>query len=234
MNSWSNIASSHVEGALLQCRKGEWSSDGKPIKTGRDGPYFVLLMTSAIVGEILFDDDGAKIDERVGRIEDGFTPAKQLEQGWSPSTQITCIGFSDDIRGQVFTFRGSSWGARFALNALAGTYCRLGQQMFPVVYLDVTKKTRSGNTVIDPLFVVVDQWLPREDFSTGAALPPPTPTPTPTMTVVKLEEKAIARYAKAAGVTPEEVKAKAAAVFDERKPPPSEILDDLDGDNIPF
>ncbi len=202
-SSWSDIAQSHIEGALLQCRKGEWMLDDKPIETGVGGVRIVLLMTSAEVGEVRFDDDGNKVGERVGRIEDGFIPDKQLEPDWSPSTKIVAVGLSPDVRGQVMTFRSSSWGGRFAFNTLIGTYCRFRQQQFPAVYLDTTKKTRNGNVVIDPLFIP-DSWLPRESFETPGALPEPPEQP-------RLTDAARAAY----GSSPKEAPATLA-----RKPVP--------------
>jgi len=185
-NAWDTIGQSYIEGALLQCRKGEWSLDGLPVKTGQGGVRLVLLMSSAEVGEIAFDEDGQKIGEHIGLIENGFIPAKEIEPSWSPSTKVVCVGFSGDIRGQTITFRSSSWGGRYAFMTLAGTFRRFQQTQFPVVSLEVTKKTRSGNVVIDPLFVV-DHWLPRKGFETPGALPePPQPH--------RLTQAAQARY----------------------------------------
>jgi hypothetical protein len=138
MTAWSSIAESNIEGALLQCRRGDWSLDDKPLTTGRAGARIGLLMDRAVAGEILFSA-GEKIDERVGRPEDGYRPALQLEPGWSPSTSVVCVGASDDIRDQVMTFRSSSWGGRRAFNALVNTYLRfrLSRRSF---------STRSGRT----------------------------------------------------------------------------------------
>jgi hypothetical protein len=163
MNAWESIAESNIEGALLQCRRGDWSLDDKALTTGRPGGRIVLLMDTTVLGEVLFSA-GVKVDQRVGRPEDGFEPAKKLEPGWSPSTSIVCVGASDDIRDRIMTFRSSSWGGRRAFNALAPTYWRFRQRAFPIVYLDTVKKDRSGNDVIDPLFVV-DRWVPRETFA---------------------------------------------------------------------
>jgi hypothetical protein len=171
MNTWESTAESNIEGALLQCRRGDWSLDDKPLTTGRDGVRIALLMDTTVLGEVLFSA-GDKVDERVGRPEDGFEPAKKLEPGWSPSTSIVCVGVSDDIRDRIMTFRSSSWGGRRAFNALALTYWRFRQRAFPIAYLDTVKKDRSGNDVIDPL-LVVERSVPRETCGEPAALPKP-------------------------------------------------------------
>jgi hypothetical protein len=66
MNAWTNIAQSFIEGALLECKRGDYTLDDRPIKTGRDGVRIVLLMDSVIAGEIKFDADGKVVDKRVG------------------------------------------------------------------------------------------------------------------------------------------------------------------------
>jgi hypothetical protein len=191
MNAWNKIAQSTIEGELLQCRKGEWSADDKPVKVGRDGIRIVLLMDTTVVGEVSFDDNGNKVGERVGRIEDGFVPPEKLSPGFDPSTMIVGVGYSADARGRMLTFRSSSWGGRHALTALANTYLRFNEHMFPVVYLETTKTTRGGNVVIDPLFVV-DRWLPRRDFATAGSDTLPAPEPTASEPA-KLTDEAIER-----------------------------------------
>jgi hypothetical protein len=234
-NAWANYASHCIEGGLLKCARGAWTLDGEAIKTGPDGMRVVLLMTTLYVGEVLLgkNDEGhvVKVDERIGRIEDGFEPAKTLKPGWVPSTSITCVGVSDDVRGQVMTYRSLSWGGRHAIDKLTGTYVRYGQARFPECTLDVADGIRGGNPVVDPLFKAVD-WPPRKNFSSpGDALPPPQKPPPMRLTVAKLEEKAMAAYSKGTGVPLEEVKAAAAEMA---KKTAEEILDgDLD-DDIPF
>ena len=235
-NAWANYASHCIEGGLLKCSRGAWTLDGKSITTGPNGVRVVLLMTTYYVGEVLLgketDDEGrtrvVKVDERIGRIEDGFVPAKTLKPGWVPSTAITCVGVSDDVRGQVMTYRSLSWGGRHAVDKLTGTYVRFGQTLFPECTLDVTNGIRGGNPVVDPVFTAVDH-LPRKNFA-GPESRPLLP-PMPTLTVAKLEEKAMAAYSKGTGVPLEEVKAAAAEMA---KKTAGEILaDDLDED-IPF
>ena len=218
---------------------GRLALDGGPIKIGRDGVRLCLLMDTAIVGEILFGKDAATgfvrvIDQRLGRVEDGFQPAKQLEQGWNRSTAIVCVGVSDDICGQVMTFRSSSMGGFIAVRALFPTYVRFGEKLNPVAYLKTKPGVRGGNPVVDPVFVA-ENWLPREEFSAPGSNA--LPAPTPTATVAKLEQKAIAAVASATGADPAVVRAAGTAVF-ERKPAPAEFLDANDNgdiaDDIPF
>ena len=240
MSAFGSISQSCIEGALLECPRGEWTLDGGPIKTGRDGVRLCLLMDTAIVGEILFGKDAATgfvrvIDQRLSRVEDGFQPAKQLEQGWNRSTAIVCVGVSDDICGQVMTFRSSSMGGYIAVRALFPTYVRFGEKLNPVAYLKTKPGVRGGNPVVDPVFVA-ENWLPREKFSAvgggaGSALLLPGAA-----TVAKLEDRAVAHIAKVAGIPPEEVRAAATAVFE--RPTPAEFLDaNGNGDianDIPF
>jgi hypothetical protein len=187
MNAWENIAESNIEGALLQCRRGDWSLDDKPLTTGRDGVRIVLLMDTTVLGEVLFSA-GEKVDERVGRPEDGFEPAKKLEPGWSPSTWIVCVGASDDIRDRIMTFRSSSWGGRRA-DLLA-----VPTRAFPIVYLDTVKKDRSGNDVIDPL-LIVERWVPRETFAAPSLPKPENAAPAVTAPTPKAEQPVADRKA---------------------------------------
>jgi len=132
----------------------------------------VALLPSATIGEVKFER-GQKTDERTGRVEDGFVPAERLDRDWAPSTAFLTVGVDDNNRGQMMTFRSTSWGGRFAFNGLATMYWRLGQHAFPIVYLDVTKKWRNDQEVFDPVFRVIG-WRPREDFAElgfGAAPP---------------------------------------------------------------
>ena len=222
MSAFASISQSCIEGSLLECSRGDWTIAGKPVKTGRDGVRVALLMDSAVVGEIKFGRDDVTdrvrvIDQRVGRLEDGFEPAKHLEKGWNRSTAIVCLGVSDDIGGQVMTFRSSSMGGFLAFRALTPTYVRFGEKLYPVVYLETKPGTRGGNPVVDPVFVA-ETWLPRQKFSTSGELPAPS-----------LEEKTIAVVAKLTGADLEKVKADAAAIF-EKQPPMAETIED----DIPF
>ena len=163
-------AAQPIEGALLVCVKGDWQLDGVAIPTGPDGTRVAALLDTTSLGEILFRN-GELIDERVGRIADGFRPAEKVPEGWSPSTSFVCIGVDSATRGQVMTFRGSSWGARHAFHSLNGGFARLGCRQYPIVTLATATRERSGNVVIDPVFRVVN-WVPLESLGVGGAAAP--------------------------------------------------------------
>jgi hypothetical protein len=234
MSAFASISQSCIEGALLACPRGDWALDGKPVKTGRDGVRVALLMDSTTVGEIKFGKDDVTgfvrvIDQRVGRLEDGFQPAKHLEKGWNRSTAIVCVGVSADICSQVMTFRSSSMGGFVALRALMPTYVRFGEKLYPVAYLETKSGTRGGNPVVDPVFVA-ENWLPRENFS-APALPPRDPPLPPGLT-----EKAVISFGKATGADPEMVRGEVIVLAEreraeaEKGPTTAEIIDD----DIPF
>ena len=149
-------ASQSIEGALLTSTKGAWELDGILIKTGPSGTRFVALLR---------------------QVADGFRPTEEIPQGWSPSTSFVCIGADAATRGQIATFRSSSWGGRHAFNALSGGFARLGCRQYPIVTLATAKRQRSGNAVIDPVFRVVS-WTSLESIGIGGgdaapALPDP-------------------------------------------------------------
>jgi hypothetical protein len=181
-NAWAALAAQTPEGALLQCRKGKWTLDDASVETGPNGLKAVVLMDSAVVGEVSFDDAGEKINENVGRIEDGFMPPARLTPGYSPSTSVVALGLDEAHLGQAMTFRASSWGGRRAFGALIGGYVRFRQRVFPVVTLGAATRERGGNDVEDPLFNVVE-WRPRRDFGGGDDPPPQLPAPEPLMTI---------------------------------------------------
>jgi hypothetical protein len=161
---WNALAAEQpIEGRLLTCKKGNWGIDGENAPTGPDGVRLVVLMDTAVLGEVQFNDEGELVDQRLGRLDDGFRPASVLE-GWAPHTSVVCVGAEAPFTGQVMTFRASSWGARGAFAALIGGYVRLRCQQYPKVYLSVTTKRRSTYTVVDPMFCVAG-WVPRKGFA---------------------------------------------------------------------
>jgi hypothetical protein len=168
-NAWDTIAASSIEGSLLLCRKGVWSVDDQPVEADAE---IVVLMDSTIVGEILFDAAGKKVTEKVGQIEDGYTMPSGLKPGWAPSLQFTCVGYSEEWRGRILTFRSTAWGAWYAFKRLIKPYGRHKQAQYPVVALGVRDETRSGNDVIDPLLTITD-WVLRSRFDNVDDTTPP-------------------------------------------------------------
>jgi hypothetical protein len=183
MTLWDNIAAaSPIEGALLTCTKGAWQLDDCPIKTGPNGTKVCVFVDSVIEGEIRFIE-GQRPKERSGRLADGFKPADPIPEGWSPLTQVVGVGVDPDTSGTVMTFRSSSWGGRQAFHTLIAGFARLRERQYPIVYLDVSNKKRSGHDVQDPCFRVI-AWKPREEFLAVG----PAPLPLVDQTAVALEE----------------------------------------------
>jgi hypothetical protein len=163
-------ASQAIEGALLRCTKGVWQLDGEEIQNPAEMRIVALLDTVSL-GEILFRN-GELVEQRVGRIADGFRPAEKVTPPWTPSTSFVCI----DTDGQVMTFRSSSWGGRHAFDALKGSFMRLRCRQYPIVTLATTKCKRSGNDVIDPALRICG-WTPRESAGLVGAAAPVLPAP---------------------------------------------------------
>ena len=85
--------------------------------------------------------------------------------------------------GELMTYAGSSWGARFAFGRLLKPYARRGERYLPIVILG-TKARHDANGNIDPVFTIVD-WAPLGNFPDlfgegGPALPAPKPAATVT------------------------------------------------------
>jgi hypothetical protein len=177
MSSWEDVAQKQhlIEGDLIGYTRGQWLCNCAPVPTGKDGGHYCLLMDSAEVGEICFEN-GELVGERTGRVEDGYWYPESLTPGWNPSTKLTCIGINQGHRGRPYTFRSSSWGGRIAFQSLVRSYARLKERFFPVVSLSTAKRSRNSNTVDDPVFVI-ESWLPRQDFAPGALPPPAEPAP---------------------------------------------------------
>src|SRR5262245_21501864 len=119
LNAWDEIdnQNSGLIGQHLKCSKGLWTLDGEEIETDDDGVKVCVLMESATVGWVRWQDK--KIVEReIGRISDGFVPRSQCPEGWNPYTAITCVRADEGNTGQLVTFASTSWGGKKALNAL--------------------------------------------------------------------------------------------------------------------
>jgi hypothetical protein len=153
---WQQLADEcrSIEGLDLRCRKGRWSIDDEPFETGDDGAQLAVIMPSALIGEILWEDEKPK-EIKAGRVEDGFIAAKPpLDDGWSPHTSVLVVFAGEKRAGQLGTFCSSSWGGRFAFQSLARPYTRKGKQAFPICTLHVKERGDQNNT-LDPLFRIV-------------------------------------------------------------------------------
>jgi hypothetical protein len=158
MSSWKKIAlASRASGALLECKKGEWTLEGAPVATGPNGLKLVLLMDTTELGEIQFLEGGGVVDSRIGLVSEGFMPAETIPEGWNPHTAVQAIGVDDEHRGMMITYRSSSWGGRDALILVGKNYAAWGERFNPLVTLATVKKRRGGNNVVDPSFRVMDR-----------------------------------------------------------------------------
>jgi hypothetical protein len=157
-----------IEGAHLKYAKGKWLLDDEPIESGDDGLKICIIMPTATVGEVLWQDQKI-VGRNVGRISDGFVPPRNVAEGWNPYVAFTAVRADGDHLGELVTFTSSSWGGRFAFQSLVNPF-RLKQRIqFPVCILG-TKERGDSNGNIDPVFKIVG-WSGLENFQ--ELLPPP-------------------------------------------------------------
>jgi hypothetical protein len=159
--------SNGILGQHLKCAKGKWLLDDVGIETGDGGMKICVVMDSAVVGQVLWQDQ--KIVERnVGRIADGFVPPRSVMDGWNPYVAFQAVRADENHRGDLITFTSSSWGGRFVFQNLVNPF-RLKQRLqFPICSLG-TKERGDANGNIDPVFKLVG-WSARGNFQ--ELLPP--------------------------------------------------------------
>ena len=174
---------SSLEGDLLKQADGKWSKGGEAVPTGRDGIRLAVAIPLAEHGYVRWAD-GKIVERRLTRYVDEAPPRKSqgvdpYPSGFNPYTSVLCIGVDKTYLGELMTYAGSSWGARFAFGRLLKPYARRGERCLPIVILG-TKERRDANGNIDPVFTIVD-WAPLGNFpdlflgEDGPALPAPKP-----------------------------------------------------------
>jgi hypothetical protein len=157
-----------IEGQHLKCAKGTWLLDDTEIETGDNGLKICVIMDTATVGQVLWQDH--KIVERdVGRISDGFVPPRQISAGWNPYVAFQAVRADAGHLGELVTFTSSSWGGRYAFQSLVNPYRLKERRQFPICVLG-TKERGDENRNIDPVFKIVS-WSDRGNFQ--ELLPPP-------------------------------------------------------------
>jgi hypothetical protein len=164
-----------IIGQHLKCARGLWLLDGDEIETGDEGVRLCVIMTSATIGWVLWDD-GRIADTKTGRPASGFVPPF-CPEGWNPYTALTCVRADEGNEGQLCTFTSSSWGGRKAFNGLVSQYCMIGKSRFPICTLETRPKgDKNGN--IDPVFKVVG-WQAKDGLAAicpaDDTAPPATP-----------------------------------------------------------
>jgi len=163
-DAWDIISDSvnGIEGQHLKCAKGRWLLDDNEIITGDDGLRICVVMETATVGEVLWQDH--KIAERnIGRVQDGFQFPDVLTDGWNPYVAVMAVRADAGHVGDLLTFTSSSWGGRRAFQSLVNPYRIMGKRRFPICTLG-TKTRNDENRNIDPTFRIVG-WSNRGNFA---------------------------------------------------------------------
>jgi hypothetical protein len=155
-----------IEGQHLKCAKGHWLLDDEEIETGDAGLKICVIMDTATVGEILWQDKKI-VDRNVGRIADGFVAPRQVQEGWNTYIAFQAVRADEEHLGELLTFTSSSWGGAF--QSLVNPFLLKRRLQFPIVLLG-TKDRGDANGNIDPVFKIVG-WSDRGNFQ--ELLPPP-------------------------------------------------------------
>jgi hypothetical protein len=176
-----------LEGDLLKQADGNWTKGGEAVPTGRDGIRLAVAVPLAEHGCVRWAD-GKIVERRLTRYVVEAPPRKAqgvdpYPSGFNPYTRALCVGMDKIYLGELMTYAGSSWGARFAFGRLLKPYARRGERYLPIVILG-TKARHDANGNIDPVFTIVD-WAPLGNFpdllgEDGPALPAPKPAATVT------------------------------------------------------
>jgi hypothetical protein len=153
--------SNGIEGQHLKCAKGRWLLDDNEIVTGEAGIKIGIVMESAIVGEVLWQE--RKIaDRHVGLIAHGHVPLRQISEGWNPYVAFQAVRADEGHIGELVTFTSSSWGGRFAFQAIVNPYRLKQRRQFPICLL-MTKERGDANGNVDPVFKIVG-WSDCQNF----------------------------------------------------------------------
>ena len=161
------------EGAFIKQADGKWILNGVEVQTGKDGVRLAIAMHLAVHGCVRWvagkiverrrTSGGAGLDRYVDvpppRKEPGLNP---YPDGFTPYTSVLCVGVDEEHLGELMTYSGASWGARFAFGRLLKPYSRRGERYLPIVTLS-TRERRDVNGNIDPVFNIVG-WGSPESF----------------------------------------------------------------------
>jgi hypothetical protein len=183
--AFANEGGPGIQGKLLTCKKGEWCirADSDPVKSGA---LFLAIVPSMMRGWLKWVD-GKIVGDRLGLVAKNFLMPHRYSLGdtddeqwpeknpdgtprdpWSKCYQVLLIEVAPP-HGDA-TFRGSSYGAQLALQALCGTYSadsHLHEGAYPVVALDTkSRMSKDYGKIVGPWFEV-QGWATVEDVRVG-------------------------------------------------------------------
>jgi hypothetical protein len=190
-------------GDLLKFTKGDFTA-GQSNREVAIGTRLVANMDSLETGHVRWEDM-RPVEHRMGRLVDGFKPAKRSELGhddrsqwetdddgqapdpWQFSNQLE---LADPDKGELYTFCTSSKGGLTAIGELCKAYGAAMRQRpddWPVVELGVGSYAHSNKAygrIKYPTFEIVD-WVPKDASPAPAVSAPTPPSPPPAKAAAK-------------------------------------------------
>jgi hypothetical protein len=161
------LSSGDGMGRMLRFKKGHYYIGDDEIAIGRE---YVAHCTQLARGWVKFGDDKL-LEQRIGKVIDGFTPAKRDELGdldknkWDtdlagkpldPWVSQVYLPLEDRETGELVVFVTGSHGGRTAVGSLCNQAARNLARGNPIIRIDVRSyKHKVYDRIETPLFVVV-------------------------------------------------------------------------------
>jgi hypothetical protein len=167
----------------FNAKEGCWTRG--PAEYQCEGVEHCLAMPTGRHGEVKFAS-GKPVDPRSYSYNE-VESAKQVTQGYVPTTSVVCVRVDGDLLGnggELSTIQFTTWSGRQAFEALASDYAMRGERQFPVVTLGSRLKRGDRFDNHEPTLTVVD-WIPRANFAELIGEDPEAPrlsTPQPVET----------------------------------------------------
>lgn len=166
-----------IVGDILKFSKGDWAA-GQNDEEIDEGSQFVAMMDELMIGWVRWDG-GRPVEHRMGKLVEGFHPAKRAELGdmdeaeWEydgggkkrdPWQLTNYLILKDRDTDRLFTFAPSSRGGLSAIGQLCEAYgkaIRAKPDQFPVVEIGTSSyKHDSYGKIKVPTLTVVG-WAPK-------------------------------------------------------------------------